>query len=77
MLIPVFYACLNARDKLLEHSHLISEWWRAIRKSLICKKPLIDGILNIGASEMLGFGISQSLLKLEILIAEAVDLALW
>jgi hypothetical protein len=76
MLIPVFYACLNAGDKLFEHSQLVSKWGRASRKSVISKQSLIDGILNVGASEVLRLGISQGLLKLEILVAEAVDLAL-
>lgn len=76
MLIPVFDACLNAGDKLFEDSHLISERGRASRKSAIGKESLIDGVLNIGASDVLRFRISQGLLKLEILVAEAVDLAL-
>lgn len=76
MLIPVFDACLNAGDKLFEHSHLISEWGRAGRKSVVSKESLIDGLLNIGTSDVLRLGISQGLLKLEILVAEAVDLAL-
>lgn len=75
MLIPVLDACFNARDKLFEHSHLISKWGRASRKSVIGKESLIDGVLNIGASEVLRLGISQGLLKLEILVAEAVNLA--
>lgn len=76
MLIPVLYACLDARDKFFEHSQLISQWGRASSKSVISKESLIDGILSVGASEVPRFRISQGRLKLEILIAEAVDLAL-
>lgn len=47
MLIPVLYACLDAGDKLFEHSYLISEWGRTSRKDVISKESLIDGILNI------------------------------
>jgi hypothetical protein len=49
---------------------------RTSRKSVIGKKSLIDGILNIRASEMLRVRIAQGLLKLEVLVAEAIDLTL-
>jgi hypothetical protein len=76
MLIPVFYAGLNAGDELFEHSQLISQRRRASGKSAFGKEPLIDGILHIGASDVLRLRIIQRLLQLKILAAEAVDLFL-
>lgn len=74
MLIPVFDASLNAGDKLLEYSHLVSQRRGTPGKRIIGEEPLIDGILNFGTSDALGLGIVQGLLQLEILVAEAIDL---
>lgn len=76
MLIPVFYAGLDAGDELFEHSQLVSQRRSSCRKRILGKEPVIDGILDIGASDVLRLGIVQRLLQLEILAAEAVDLLL-
>lgn len=76
MLIPVLYAGLNAGDELLEHSYLVSQGRRTSGNRIISKEPLVDGILHLGASEMLRLRIVQDLLQLEILVAEAIDLFL-